>query len=402
MSGFINNFKSLHINIKTRLFSDFNINIVFSGIGPFFTLFLAKNLTINLAALISFASIIISMLSSIVTGRLLDILSYKKVILLGQLITIFALMGIVIFSNDKYILCGVFFCIMSIGMGIIMPAIEGLVVESSNNGDRHFMYSLFYWANNIANSIGVLVGGIFFIKYSQFFLLIATIIFILNTIFTYTSFVDIQPQHNKDNYKVNYKSVFFNTIFISITVVSIILGSMELTLSNSVAVHLDQFFHYKFLGIVVDGAKMLGLLIFINTLLVLVFSNVINGFYIKTAKKIPILYISSFVYIVGYSVLQYSTNFFILIALIFIITLSEILIFPLLNTIISNSMTGSKGKYAAIQSLNSPISNSIAIGFLFISSYLKAQYLSLIMLFIGFCCLILIIGMTKTLKKLTG
>lgn len=166
MSGFINNFKSLHINIKTRLFSDFNINIVFSGIGPFFTLFLAKNLTINLAALISFASIIISMLSSIVTGRLLDILSYKKVILLGQLITIFALMGIVIFSNDKYILCGVFFCIMSIGMGIIMPAIEGLVVESSNNGDRHFMYSLFYWANNIANSIGVLVGGIFFIKYS--------------------------------------------------------------------------------------------------------------------------------------------------------------------------------------------------------------------------------------------
>ncbi|MDJ1110502.1 MFS transporter [Macrococcus caseolyticus] len=342
------------------------------GIGPFFTIFLAKNIGIINATYYIYVSIIVNILCSLLSGKILEKTSYKNTILIGQLITIISLFNMSYFSQENFHLCGLFFIVMSIGMGITMPAMEALIIDSSTEDQRHYMFTIFYWINNISSAIGILIGGLYFLKYSYIFLIIASIIFSANTLFTYLYFTDIKNKSNqKDDIESNtmrYLDVFKNKKFLLINLTMIILGSMELSLSNHIGIHLEKSFHFHFGSFDVSGSRMLSFLLVVNTFIAVVFSNIISPKILAIKNKFIIFLIGVSCYGLSYSFLQFIDNFYLLIFFIIIASFSEIIVFPLLKTFSSNFMNGNTGKYTSIMSFNSPIANVIAVLFLSIST----------------------------------
>ncbi|HDH6132687.1 MFS transporter [Mammaliicoccus sciuri] len=375
MNGFLSNINSLHKNIKTRLISDFFISIVFMGIGPFFTIYLVDGIGVKNASYILFASIVLSMCFSLLSGKILDYITYKKGILVGQVIAFISISLMAVYADKNAIYTAIFFLTMSIGMSIIMPALEALIISSVTEDDRHYMFSVFYWINNLSSSVGIVIGGIFFLKHTQFFLIIAAIVFLINIFYTYYNFenIDISRSSNKKEKSVNYLKILTNKKFIFLNFIIILLGSMELTLSNSVGVNLEKHFETNIFRLEIQGSEMLSVLLVINTVIVVIFSNIINSKIIDRTNKKLFMYSGILLYGLCFSIMQSETQFIVLLFLIILATIAEIIIFPILNSEISYLMTSNIGKYTAIMAFNSPISNSIAISLLFLSHYITNQ-----------------------------
>lgn len=141
------------------------------------------NASTNLIKMILTLPAIFIIIFSLLSGKLISILSKKQILIIGILIYIIGGVGPVFVSSLTLIL--IFRAILGIGCGLIMPISQSLITDFFPGDERTKMIGYSSAASNFMGIISsVVVGGLSSIswKYGFYIYLIALIVLILNVV----------------------------------------------------------------------------------------------------------------------------------------------------------------------------------------------------------------------------
>lgn len=300
-------------------------------------IFFTDNGSRLIASIVIIISIIINFISSFIGGILDKYISYKKLIILGTIFSglMFIIIGILILYNisKNIIFIAIFFNLYHFFYGVIGPARDTMLMNIINKDNKDKVYRYQYWILNLSVAIGSIIGGLFFQKYTTYIFIIGGILIIVNSmimcIYMKELKIDKPTLNNKKyNMKVHYISVLKNKKFLSLILGYSMLMLLENSFTSYTSVYLNKNFSTSLLQL--DGLKVFSLLNVINTLIVVLLTFKIGKLNIKI-KESKIILISVLIYVIGYTVLSYSLNIYILILAMVLASIGEIIYNPLYN-----------------------------------------------------------------------
>ncbi len=356
-------FFQLHKNIQIRIITSFLSRSVGAMVFPFMAIYFTNTLSATWAGILLLINVIASLVTGLYGGYVADRVGRKRVMMWGQSITVGAFL-LMAFVNSPWFaspwLTFLSMLIISSASGLINPAAEAMLIDVSTKETRAFMYSINYWAVNLSVMIGAMVGGWFFKTHRfELFLaltLIAVITWVIMAIWMTEEYKIVKKQANVNVMKdlaSSYKLVIKDKPFMIFTLASILVFSLEFQRNNYIAVRLEEGFGERTLSIfgnefVIDGIRMLSLITTENTLMIVLLTVVVAA-WIKKQKELPLLYWGSFIQAVGFGILAFHNNMFILFLACFVQTMGEMLFIPVRQAKMAELMDdGSRGAYMAI------------------------------------------------------
>lgn len=267
------------------------------------------------------------------------------------------------------------------------PALKAIIVDTTTPENRHDVYVLEYWLANLSIALGVAIGGLLYTNHQVALFISMTLCSLLITI-TYQIWLD-EGNHKKlikkfDNILIDllnsYKIAIQDRKFLKSVIGFMCLLSAEFTLNSYIGVRLSQEFSPFFLnGFKIDGIRMLSFLNIENTILIVCLTLITT----KIIKKINIrgcLLLGLSFYTIGYIVIIFSNNWYILLIFFFIATLGELIYLPLLKSNQANMMPEDKrGSYSALLNLSTNGAEIIARSTIIIGAYFTASTIALYM-----------------------
>ncbi|MYL33605.1 MFS transporter [Pontibacillus yanchengensis] len=357
-------FKQFHVNIKIRMIASFVTDVAEMSIFPFMAIYFSNKLGVTWAGGILTFITIVSIIFSMYGGFWADQFGRKKVMVAGYIFQT-ASFFIIAFANSPWLesvwLTFIMFFLLSISSRFIDPASEALLIDVSSEEEQPTMYQFIYWSTNVAFAIGIVLGGLFFNTHTfELFLGFAIL-----SIFTLTLTLGwIQdhyvPNNIRDEKKKgvlsgllsNYTNVLKDSRFMVLCLATLLVLSLEFQLYGFIAVRLNEEIHTSLLGFTIDGARMLSILIIINTTIVIFASSIIG----KTARKLNLktaLFMGLLMYVVGYSFLAWNNIMVVLVLAMAIATVGELLFQPIRSTYVAQLATKeARGSYKAVSGLS--------------------------------------------------
>ena len=148
--------------LKARMLCDFFFFFSSSAILPFIALYLTTMINAVFAGIFLMATVIIGFIVSFIGGYVSDHFERKKVISFVHGIYTVCLVLLIITVNmhgiGLVLFCITFF-VFSITNSFEMPILEAAIMDAIQAQRRDFIYRFFYWMNNIAMAIGMLIGA---------------------------------------------------------------------------------------------------------------------------------------------------------------------------------------------------------------------------------------------------
>lgn len=401
------NFFSFNKTIQIRLILQFITSMATMTVTPYIILYFSTQLGTLVTGFMFIGVIIASMLGSIIGGFAADKLGRRKVILLAELVIfigfICAAMANSVYFTLPYVTF-ILFVIIHFFSGTAEPAYQALILDVSSPENRRSIYTYSYWLRNLAISIGALIGAVLFFEYKFYlFLSVALCTFISLSITLIYIKDSYQPNYNNresnDDEKKRKSTIlksFFNALlhvikhktFTAFVIASSLVISVEEQLTNYIAVRLAKQMNHpqeilSFIPFTVDGVTLLGILKTENTILVVILTLLITQLLKKWNDRITLLS-GLLLYFIGYVIISYSTQPFILIMAMFLASLGEIIHIPAKQAILANLIPDdARGTYMAVYSLFSFIGISTAGIFLIVSGY---QALSCQVFLVAWAC----------------
>jgi len=221
------------------------------------------------------------------------------------------------------------------------PAINALIIDSTNKGNRNDAFSLLYLGHNIGFAVGPLAAGFLFVNYIN-------LIFLIDALTTLAALIPIaffvkETLHAKtdfypDNSTLNESEKAETGNVIKIFFRRPILYGLA---SFSLPLYLEDLFSTK-------GAKFFGTLMTVNAVIVIIMTI----FLIAAMKKFnPIISIgfAGILFAAGFGILFYSRFFYLFIVSTIIWTFGEIINSVSSNVLVANySPMTHRGRFNAI------------------------------------------------------
>ncbi|OJD55228.1 MFS transporter, DHA1 family, multidrug resistance protein B [Bacillus wiedmannii] len=335
-------FRKFHKNIKIRLACSFFNRFATRTVLPFMGLYFSNEIGKVLTGFILTLNIIFQLLSSLIGGYLADKFPKKRILLLGQLSNAISYLGMTIFlypSINRVSGVIIFFILSAIIGNLHRSAMDALILDSTTKENRKSVYTFDYWLFNVSLSLGMVIGGLFYIKY-RFELFTMLTIILFATTYVYQAYIDdtedgINIVSNREK-KLSIKDMLLNYFlaikdkrWLSFICGGIFIFFAELSLGNYIGVRLaEEFNPIKIFEFQLDGIKMMSVLIIINTIfaftLTFFISNMVKRFDQKKAFFIGIA-----INVLGYGVLASSNQWLVLILFIIIATIGELIYSPI-------------------------------------------------------------------------
>ena len=359
-------FMTLHHNVRLRL-----------GVGfvqRFFDIMLAPLMVIHFAVLYGAATAGLmtvvtagsAMACTFLGGHLADVHGRRPVLLIGECGTFVAYAGMAV-SNSPLLHSGVatYLCYLAATSlaGIALPANDAMIIDVSTPATRTTVYTVNYWAINLAFMLGSLVGA--FLYNGHFFdLLLAGVVCTL-AIFTVTWFAitETAPPESAGNARSvsallsGYVLVARDTVFLRLILAALLVRSIEVQITSYIAVRLGGHFPTQRLisfgawQLTVNGVNMLGILRAANTVLVLCFALLAKKMFGKYSEQRR-LDAGIVLFTVGYLVWTVSDNAWVLIAAAVVLTAGEIMNAPVKQSLLANLVPAkARTKYMAVYGL---------------------------------------------------
>jgi len=362
-------FKSLHPNIRLRLYVTFINRLTSSMIFPFIAIYFTQKLGAVTAGVLLIIQVFIEIISSFFGGYLADQIGRKRVMVIGEWLNFIAFLGIA-FANSPYYTSAwsTFFMLLLIGIstGLINPAAEAMLIDVSTEETRTYMYSINYWTRNFSLLLGLMIGGWFF-KTHLFALLIALaamslITLLITTILIQETNIQVSNNSSQKGYSLkeilsSYKEVILDIPFIWYTLGGIAIYAIECQRVNFISVRMEQEIHqhtYHLFGLFsfpLDGVKLISLLTIENTLLVVLLVS-LSAKIIRKYSEQSVMYVGFILFGLGYAFLAFSNHIVGLLIAVVILTIGEIMYIPTRQTILASIINNAKrGSYMAINGL---------------------------------------------------
>ncbi|HET7616090.1 MAG TPA: MFS transporter [Bacillales bacterium] len=340
-------FRDFHKNIKIRIVETFMSSLIGSMIFPFMAIYLAFHFGAKVAGLLLVINVFIGIGISFVGGYFGDQFGRKKIMVFAETLRFAAFTTMALCNSPWFESPEITFMMMTINSicwGLAGPADQAMLIDVSTPEQRKFMYSITYWSSNLSIALGGIVGAFMF-KHHLFELLSALSVMALVTSVLVIFFIDesYKPEVSKVNAAkhviqlfTNYATVMRDRLFILFTAASILVLSMEFQLTNYIGIRLsDEMTQQPFLYWHINGVNMMGILRTENTIIVallMVFITRLTGRF----KDARVLVVSCVVYTIGYGIIAYSNNIWLLFAMMAMLTIAEVARVPVEQTYMSS------------------------------------------------------------------
>lgn len=390
--------KRLSMTLKVRLISNFLQLIITTAFIPFIALYLTDMLSQSIVGIYLVGLVVLKFPLSIISGYLIEIFPKKLLVLIYQatMVIMLVLMGM-FGSHQLWQIIGfcVAYAIFTIVWGLQFPVMDTLIMDAITEDVEHYIYKLSYWITNLSVAIGALLGGLMYGYNMLLLFLIAACIFLIVLIILYIWLPQDREQvrRSDDNRHVSsYQNLQIMKIFRSYKLVlkdrnymllisgfSIIMMG-EFSISSYIAIRLkDQFETISIGSYEITGAKMLAILLMINTVGVILLTYFISKVVLKIDFKIALI-TGLLIYIVGYSGLTYLNQFGLLLVFMIVATVGEIIYSPIVSEQRFKIIPKAKrGTYSAVNALGIHISETLARLGIVLGAFLTSLQMGLYM-----------------------
>lgn len=412
-------FKELHPNIRTRIYLSFLSKVVSSMIFPFMAIYFTEKINAETASILLIINIAVQFLANLYGGYLADLIGRKKIMVLGELIKVFAFTGMLI-SNSPYWtspwLTFMMMLLVGISSGLTNPASDAMLIDVSTPKTRTYMYSINYWAVNLSIMIGSIIGGWFF-RTHLFELILAMLAMSILTAWLTIYYItetwkkkDVpQKQYGLKPLLNSYRIVISDLPFLLFTLAGIAIMTIEFQRNNFISVRLAAEFQQiqiDFLSIFsfsIDGIKVLSLLTLENTLIIVLFTSFTSK-WVQTKSMQKMMYVGFILFTVGYSIFTLSNHFSFLIFGVFILSIGELIYVPCRQSILADIVDEKhRASYMAINGLVFQAGKLIGAASLFLGQATGAIGIAGLLLFSCLSGIILSeIALRKKVKSLNN
>ncbi|MGG1572216.1 MDR family MFS transporter [Fictibacillus sp. NRS-1165] len=415
-------FRDLHPNIKIRIITSFMTRAVGTMIFPFMAIYLSDKMGQALAGIILLINVFVSILVGFYGGYVADRVGRKKVMVIGQLITVAAFLFMTAANSPWYDSAWVtsfMMLIQSISSGLMNPAAEAMLIDVSTKENRKFMYSINYWAVNLSIALGSIAGGFLF-KSHRFELFIAITAVSILTLYLVTyvmreSYTKTAADPEKINVfrdmANNYKTVMKDKVFLWFCLASTLIVAIEFQTGNYISVRLEDEFTSQMVSFgdwftyQLDGLRMISWIRTLNTVLV-VAGTVLVTRWMRRYSDQKVIYTGFWMYTAGYAVLGYSNSVALLLVSIFIATIGELMYVPVKQSIMADIVNDdARSSYMAVQGLTFQMAKILGAAGITIGSFVPSWGMALAYLvsgMLGIYCFTKVTGpLNKTVKKET-
>ncbi|MBE5672524.1 MFS transporter [Staphylococcus sp. SS35] len=390
--------KRLSMTLKVRLISNFLQLIITTAFIPFIALYLTDMLSQSIVGIYLVGLVVLKFPLSIISGYLIEIFPKKLLVLIYQatMVIMLVLMGM-FGSHQLWQIIGfcVAYAIFTIVWGLQFPVMDTLIMDAITEDVEHYIYKLSYWITNLSVAIGALLGGLMYGYNMLLLFLIAACIFLIVLIILYIWLPQDRDQvrRSDDNRHVSsYQNLQIMKIFRSYKLVlkdrnymllisgfSIIMMG-EFSISSYIAIRLKNQFETISIGSYeITGAKMLAILLMINTVGVILLTYFISKVVLKIDFKIALI-TGLLIYIVGYSGLTYLNQFGLLLVFMIVATVGEIIYSPIVSEQRFKIIPKAKrGTYSAVNALGIHISETLARLGIVLGAFLTSLQMGLYM-----------------------
>ncbi|HEY0222115.1 MDR family MFS transporter [Lactovum miscens] len=380
--------KNLRLRLIIVFLGSFSYGTVFSSMTIYYTEHFGALITGGLLAVSS----ILAFLSGLLAGFWSDKKGRRSVMLWGA--EIFTTSSIVaIFVNSpvcvNYWVTYFSFLFISIGYNFILTSGNAMLIDVSDVHNRKTVFSLDYWAQNLAVIFGAAIGAWLF-KPAFFILLIFLFFQTLTTLIITLFFVtETKPpgfpsKFVQDNIFESYKRVVMDKTYLIYLIANILSMSITLQFDNFLPVHLQTDFQtFNFLGFTIYGQRMLTFYLILSCILVVLLMTSLNRL-TSTWSNLRAFNVGTMVLSIGMGLSFIWVSFWPIIISSIIYTLGEIIYTPAVQTIGSNLMDPEKiGAYNGASSIRFPASSIVASFYVTLSPVLHKEGITIMMLILA-------------------
>ncbi|MCA1065727.1 MFS transporter [Rossellomorea aquimaris] len=361
-------FKTLHPNIKVRIYTSFLSRVVGSAVFPFMAIYFTKEINASVAGILLFIQVAVQFLAGLYGGYLADIIGRKRLMVVGEAMKAAAFAGLLAVNSPIYTspwITFIMLLLIGVSSGIVNPASEAMLIDVSTKETRAFMYSVNYWAVNLSIMIGLMIGGWFFEHH--FFELIAVLLLMgLVTLWMTAALIvdtyQVKRVKGEGSYGIkpllkSYGLVMKDWTFMAFTFGGIAILSIEFQRNNFISVRLEEEIIPQTIGLFnlisfeMDGIRLLSVLTVVNTLMIVLFTAAAAK-WITGRKEEPIMYTGFILFGLGYFFMAFSNHVLTLFLSVIVLTIGELLYVPTRQSLLADIVDDSKrGAYMAMNGL---------------------------------------------------
>ncbi|WP_270999944.1 MDR family MFS transporter [Listeria seeligeri] len=361
-------FRELHPNIRARILIQFLSKIIGSMIFPFLAIYFTMEINSSVAGVLLLINVFVQFVAGIYGGHLADVIGRRKLMITGEVLKVFAFLGMVLCNSPFFHSPWITFAmllIIGVAQGLVNPAGEAMLIDVSTPENRAFMYSISYWANNLSMLIGIMVGGWFFVDY-LFPLLVALLIMSFVTawltIILISETLELKVVPEKGSYGLlemfkSYGQVLHDYRFLLYTIGGIAIMSIEYQRGNYISVRLAEDFQHFLVNfgplgeVNLNGVQIVSVLTAVNTLFIVLFTVPIARWVTKRAQQ-PIMYVGFSLFAIGFAVCAFANSLIVLLIATAVLSIGELLYVPTRQTILATIVDDNKrGAYMAFNGI---------------------------------------------------
>lgn len=315
---------------------------------------------------------------------------------------------------DSVLVTFLLFLVNMFAVGMFGPAAQAMILDLTVLEARKFVYSFIYWANNLAVSVGGIIGGFFFLthRFELFLVLSAISLFsvLVTSFFLAETYRPVRisvenPQAPAKQAGIRYKAVFRDLLFRHFLWGSVLLLALENQLTNYIGVRLaneltsQPLFSWLPFMPQVDGLGMVGILRAENTLLVviggLVISKLLNRF-----NDSKLMLVGICLYTSGFMLLAVGRSTEWLIGAMLIVTLGELLYVPTKQALLGElTPSHARSSYMAVNNLAFYAAMIVAAAPVAAGTWISPAMMAVIYLAMGVMSLYWLGTIAATLQK---
>jgi DHA1 family multidrug resistance protein B-like MFS transporter len=366
---------------------------------PFTAIYFTNLFGAQIAGVSTICNVIVAIIFSLVGGYYADVVGRKPMLLISELLCAvsYAIMALVIspWVHMEYLLLPATLLVNAC-WGLSKPASDAMLIDVTDDKVRKKLYQITYWTGNLSSSISGIVGAFIFSKYKLPLFGIIAFIFVISLFvtrfFISESLFPLKKKSDGERSSIiqffksvimNYAQVFRDHVFMLYAVSSIFIVSMELNLTNYISVRLNHDMQNTTAGFIVDGYKMTGYLITLNTLVIVCLSLPISKM-LKRNNDTFFMFSGLLAYVAGYSYMVVGINPIFLLIMMAIATFGEIIFMPIRQKMLINIIPNEKrSSYMAVNGLVFRLAMLFSGLFLIIGSYMSQWVMLIIITSVG-------------------
>lgn len=278
-------FFKLNRQIQLRILMMFVGGLCFSTVGSSMTIYYNQHMGAGITGILLIISNVMTFIVGLWAGHLSDLRGRRPLMLFSCLVTTSGGL-IATFANSPWYfnpwLTYFGFLVLFFGYGFFNTAATAMMVDLTTSDNRRMVYSLQYWAINMAILIGSALSGWFFRDYLFELLLAISLEEFASFLVIYFCIAEsFHPEAAKKKVETNifkaYQWVAKDTAFMWYCLSSVFMAMIFNQMDNYLPVHLsDNFVTTSLFGMEIYGQRMLSIFLLVNTFLIVLFIGGVN------------------------------------------------------------------------------------------------------------------------------